>query len=582
MKNHYFFLVILLIQFITFSVAADNNDKAINDSILVDSMRAIQYSNQVMALKIGFDILERADLDKSNQIIGRTYSSIGNIFFDQGFYGLSEEYYAKAMIVYMELQDTIAVAWLHVSMGNLNYKNKLYDDAEKEYKKAMQLFIKINLPWSQATVQNNLALIQLQQNDFSGALLSYKKALKLRRLVGDSGLIAHSYIYIGELYFKQKEIKKSQDYLQKAFNIGLEVQELNIVGRSALLLGECYTYLGDSLLANTYFDFAEKDFYKVFNASYLIDLFQRRAEINIDAGNFNEGKKYLIKALKISESNNMMIKKSIIYEHLLQMSKDKKLVSDTTIQQWQKNLSDVYKELYESEVGRSLSLIEMRNELKKYKTKVDLKESEIRKANTIRNTFILIGLFALLLLFVIYLKYRDNRIKNSIILKQREKYYEQQMDIEQLKTEKIKLKLDVEQRDLVMKAVFIQRKNKLIAGFKKELKYQISLLDSGTTKGFRKLLKTMNSSATVDESLVDFEKHFTVVYPSFFDDLSRKYPQLSAKELKVCAYHKMNMDTKEIANIMSVTVRAVQTSRYRIRQKLNIPKNISLLAFFNA
>jgi DNA-binding CsgD family transcriptional regulator len=44
----------------------------------------------------------------------------------------------------------------------------------------------------------------------------------------------------------------------------------------------------------------------------------------------------------------------------------------------------------------------------------------------------------------------------------------------------------------------------------------------------------------------------------------------------------MNLDTKEIARISSVTVRSVQTSRYRLRIKFNIPKEMSLIAFFNA
>ncbi len=569
---------------LTYSVTAENNDKPIYDNPLVDSMRSIQYSDHVKALKIGFNILEYGNLDKANNTVAQTYTTIGNIFFDQGFYGMSEEYYAKALTDYIELKDTFAVAWLYVSMGNLNFKNKLFDDAEKNYNRAMGLFIQMNVLRSEATVQNNLALIKFQQNDLQGALLSYKKALKLRRLIGDSGLIAHSYIYIGELYFKQKKLEKSYYYLHRAFEIGLKVHVLNLVGRSAQLLGDYYTYIGDSLSADTYFDFAEKDFREFFNASYLIDLFQKRAEISMAAGNYKEAKKYLLKALEISDKNNMIINKSHIYEQLLQLSEDKILVSDTAIEYWQSELNTVYKKLYNTEVGRNLRLIEMREELINFKVITNIQQLEVKKANVIRNTSIVIGLLALLLLFVIYLRYRDKRIKNAIIAEQKEEYFAQHMYVEQVKTERVSLKLAAEHRELVMKATFIQQKNELITSFKKELKYQISLLndDDGKVKGLRSLLTTMSKTMKAEDILQDFESHFIDVYPEFLEGLSKKYPNLSAKDLKMCAYHKMNLDTKEIARIAGVTVRSVQTSRYRLRIKLSIPKDVSLIAFFNA
>jgi DNA-binding CsgD family transcriptional regulator len=41
----------------------------------------------------------------------------------------------------------------------------------------------------------------------------------------------------------------------------------------------------------------------------------------------------------------------------------------------------------------------------------------------------------------------------------------------------------------------------------------------------------------------------------------------------------MNLSSKEIAQLLSVTIRAVEVSRYRLRKKLNLPSNVNLFDY---
>lgn len=102
-----------------------------NDSISVKIMRSLQYSNHIKALKIGFKIIENGNAEKANRQITESYKTIGDIFSDQGYFGLAEEYYARAMNNYFLLNDTLAIAWLYVEMGNLYFKNNYYNNAKK-------------------------------------------------------------------------------------------------------------------------------------------------------------------------------------------------------------------------------------------------------------------------------------------------------------------------------------------------------------------------------------------------------------------------------------------------------------------
>ncbi len=566
---------------ISINVSAADKHKSLYDNPLVDSMRNIQYADNVKALKIGFKILGSINRDAASHTLAQAYSTIAEILTGQGYYGLAEEYFTQAMETYIVLNDSLAIGWLYVSRGNLEFKNNLYKKARNNYLQALNIFSDIKLLAGQATVYNNLALIQIKRNNFKDALPNFLKALKLRQAIPDSGLVGHSYIYIGELFLKENNLKEAENYLRKALTFGKLLDTLNITGRSSELLGEVYIDRGDTSLANGFFNDAEMDFTTNKNSNYLIKLYKKRADIFLAAHKYNSEKIYLLKALTIAKTNNLLIDQTEILERLLLLPQELALGNDTLKMAWQNDLIKVYKELYKSEVEKSLMLTGMYDKLMKYKVKIKLKELQLNKANLLQNTYIVIVILSLILLLVLYLKYNEKRKKNKIILEQQQQNFNQKMYVEQLKADKLKMKLNAEERELVMKTTFIQQKNELIKGFEKELKYQISLLDTSKAKGLRRLLMSMKNSLGSDNVLADFEKHFVVLYPEFLVNLSRNYPQLSAKDLKMCAFHKMNLDTKEIAHILNLTVRAVQTSRYRIRKKMNVPEGMSLVAFLN-
>ena len=69
------------------------------------------------------------------------------------------------------------------------------------------------------------------------------------------------------------------------------------------------------------------------------------------------------------------------------------------------------------------------------------------------------------------------------------------------------------------------------------------------------------------------------MHSDFLADLKNTFPNLSANELKLCAYLRMNLSTKEIAQLMNISVRGVEISRYRLRKKLQIPTEVNLFDF---
>jgi len=91
-----------------------------------------------------------------------------------------------------------------------------------------------------------------------------------------------------------------------------------------------------------------------------------------------------------------------------------------------------------------------------------------------------------------------------------------------------------------------------------------------------KQLKKQLQQIYEEKSWDDFMQHFEQVHPKFYSSLFEKCKELSPMEQKVCAFLKMNLNTKDISQITSQSVKAIEVMRSRIRKKLRIPHESSL------
>jgi DNA-binding NarL/FixJ family response regulator len=70
--------------------------------------------------------------------------------------------------------------------------------------------------------------------------------------------------------------------------------------------------------------------------------------------------------------------------------------------------------------------------------------------------------------------------------------------------------------------------------------------------------------------------HFDKVHQHFFEKLKQSCSDLTEENLKMCAYFKIGMTTKQIAHLLHVDPHSVIVSRYRLKKKLQLPDGESL------
>jgi DNA-binding CsgD family transcriptional regulator len=113
----------------------------------------------------------------------------------------------------------------------------------------------------------------------------------------------------------------------------------------------------------------------------------------------------------------------------------------------------------------------------------------------------------------------------------------------------------------------------------------VNLSKTNTVESKRELLlinNSIESSMEGDELLKRFEEQFDLVNNNFMKRLSQKHPDLSANERLMCAYLKMNLSTKEMAPLPNISVRGVETMRYRIRKKFDLGRETNLIDYINS
>ena len=90
-----------------------------------------------------------------------------------------------------------------------------------------------------------------------------------------------------------------------------------------------------------------------------------------------------------------------------------------------------------------------------------------------------------------------------------------------------------------------------------------------TKKTIRQVIRTIKQNST-SSNWTEFEMRFANVYDSFYHKLNTIHPSLSAQDQRICALIKLNLSTKEIANITKSSLRSIENIRTRLRKKLGL------------
>lgn len=204
--------------------------------------------------------------------------------------------------------------------------------------------------------------------------------------------------------------------------------------------------------------------------------------------------------------------------------------------------------------------------------------------------YIIYGL--LLICLIAYIIYRQQKIHEEEKRKveeenlRREKEHQlnaqlSKEEIIRLQNEKLQNELNFKNQELASFTYHLVTKNELITEIKKTVDKLSSKIedDKELKKEVKNIKQLTDQNSNMDDDWENFIKSFDQVHSGFFKRLNEEFKDLSPNDYKMCTCLKMNMTSKEIASFMNISIRSVETNRYRLRKKLGLHKDDNLTQF---
>ncbi|MBN1338897.1 MAG: tetratricopeptide repeat protein [Bacteroidales bacterium] len=481
------------------------------------------------------------------------YNNIGNVLKDLGEYDKAMEAFLtglrymdsipdpkKKYSLYINLMNNLGT--VYIELGEHGKANDILHKAlalSREREQNLEISITLN----------NLGLVAIESGDYERALGYYHEAVEIGKTINDSVALGGYFNNIGLIYEKQDQPEKALGYYQ---------QSLAISRNLAYKWG----------IANTLGNIAK------------IETAMKR---------YIPAEEHLEEAEVIAKSTGIkdLIKKihSYRFDHYLSRQMPSEALKYHLL------YSQVKDSLFNEERSRQIAEMETRYETEKKEKENELLKKDIKIQKTTGNLLIMgsSGLLALTILLFQLFRWRtrslikEKKIRKLEADKQEieKSRLEEQIFAEQQINRLQKEKLEQQNRELSANVIHIMNKNNVLKDILNQMEALKNSPDTDKNRCFSKVSGLISGNLNLDGDWDQFKRHFIEVHPSFFDNLQYQYPQLTAHEMRMCSYMRINLNTKEIAQMLNVSPDAVIKSRYRLRKKMELEPEADLTEFMS-
>lgn len=191
---------------------------------------------------------------------------------------------------------------------------------------------------------------------------------------------------------------------------------------------------------------------------------------------------------------------------------------------------------------------------------------------------LVVGVLVFVKLRTVQLQAQKRRLE-TLVRKRTEELRLEMEQRQQVEREKILQGMEHLKRELLTKTLHLNEKQEIMEGLQADLDDIAKTIPAQSRSRISKLLRFLKDRTTTRQGWQEFELWFTEVHTSFYDNLRKSHPDLLESELKVCALLRLNLTSKDIANIMNIQPHSINIYRHRIRKKMDLPGEEDLISF---
>lgn len=167
--------------------------------------------------------------------------------------------------------------------------------------------------------------------------------------------------------------------------------------------------------------------------------------------------------------------------------------------------------------------------------------------------------------------------------KEKEQHEASERELIKLRNEKLANEVEHKSQELANSTMSFIKKNEFLMELKTIIEKQKTELGSRyPDKYYNYLNKKIDENISNQDDWQIFETNFERAHEQFFVKMQASFPELTSGDLRLCAYLRMNLSSKEIAPLLGISVRGVENHRYRLRKKMNLEHDDSLAHVINS
>lgn len=581
------FLFFILSVFIIFQIfhKYQNRQKSSNQvktELLnaMNSLNEISRINQTKILEKADQVIKKATIFEDTLILANALYLKLNAFYELQVTDSIISYRKQISDIAENLKnDTISIKLYNI-LGHAYLNKSDYVNAMNCYIDALRISEELQNFKFQAIALNGLGILYGKLGDFDMSISYLKKAISLFEILMDTNREGIAKLNLANSYEKKREYFKASEYSKQAIEIFRQLKDTNKIisakiALSNIILGQDNDTLAVQNLKEAIVLSQQTNNYKSRGIAYynLGSIYSQNGELELAEDN-------LIKSLeiftKIGDRTGIMR----VYGFLYKIERDKG--------KWEKSLNNYEKytklrdSIMGSDVKKEISNLKANFELMKMEQEADLFQQQL-KFKKKENLFLVIALISVVIITIliggfIRLAYKNLKKSEQIkVIENKQILEKAKADNIINKLEKQKLQVEIAEKNKKMVAVSLQLVSK-----NEVLKEMLDIINQSNRQNYlnevskSKLINVIRHNLSQEKDWLYFREMFEQVNTGFFNELKKRCQKLTENELRHCAYIKINLNTKEIAQLFNITPDSVKTSRYRIRKKLNLSEDIKL------
>ncbi len=499
-----------------FSRQSGNHNGEIN-SLIQKGNCYLLMSDYKRARVCAESAMAKAEEFKMKKEIALSMNVLGKIYIELGEYENSSEQFFRSLGIFEKIHDNRGVTQSLGLIGLVYWYQDEYSRALGYLKKSLSIARVLQDKSLITKNLNNISIVYLSTNKYDSALIYVNEALIINKQLNDKRKMGVNYNNIGLIQIRQKKYDGAIISIQKALELHKEINNRFHIANCYLSMGKCYDSIGNKSASTI----AYQEALKVAQQNGYINF------IYTSAGKLSE----LYLERKDTGS-------AFHYKVIENQSKD-------TVSQLRKE--------------KIMSNIEFQYQAQK-------KDYEKKIAQQKKETMMLIAILGLVAgLIITILLLSRNRIKARNVV---------------LVNQVLEKELSFKNKELSINLMAMMKKNEMLSDISSRLiQIEKEAINDETKNAITKISHELRKGA--DEKLwKEFSARFQEVHHGFYEALLEKFPDLTQNELKLCAFLRLNMSTKDISELTGQSKLTLENARYRLRKKLGITNSESNLVTF--